>query len=610
MARRHIAASFFCASLWAGFLGQAQAVMPEPSTAPADVVPGAVVPRDRSLTIAQTLNGYTLLHVSPTAGDDMGGDGGQMQPFKTITHALRVAEPSTIIVLSPGLYTEASGETFPLQLRPGVTLQGTPSPNTANVVIQGSGSYLTPSQGLRHITLLGTDRAGLANVTVSNPHPQGHGLWIEAGSPVIVQNAFIRSGATGIYIGGNGSPTIQGNYFFENGDAGLVVNGPSSAQVQNNVFENTGVGIAVAPAATPLIVGNHISHNQDGLILHAEARPQLRNNQILNNRRNSVLDYSPWPDAAPASVAAAPPPASPQAVAPEPTVTVISPAVEPEPSTITTSPPVAVIPAPAAIATPAPTFEPLTVAAVPADTAPSAAVTEPRAVGLEATPPAQPEIPASNLTLPSVPDLPSLPEDTIPIAVTAPAADHADLVAATAEAPIDRAADLRSRLQQRRSATRVAISAPAAPATFEPAIDIPVIPAPESAPEVSVAPLATPSAAPREPIASNILIVPGQNIPIGNGGSTSLATGITSEDGPPAPPSRATILGLYYRVFVDANTEASRAQLEALIPDAFQVQVNDQPMMQAGAFNTLAEAQATSGRLNQAGLRARVEYIP
>ena len=125
-------------------------------------------------------------------------------------------------------------------------------------------------------------------------------------------------------------------------------------------------------------------------------------------------------------------------------------------------------------------------------------------------------------------------------------------------------------------------------------------------------PLPTPSAAPRGPISSNILIVPGQNIPIGNGGSATaiLATGLTAEDGPPPPPSRATILGLYYRVFVDANDDTSRAQLEALVPDAFQVRVNGQPTMQAGAFNTLAEAQATSDRLNQAGLRARVEYIP
>ena len=611
MACRHIVTAFFFATSL-GLLSQVQAVVAE---TPAPLTESAAPNQ-----IAQTPNDYTLLHVNPTAGDDLNGDGGQMSPFQTITHTLQVAGPNTIIVLSPGLYNEASGETFPIALRPGVTLQGTPGPNAANVIIQGSGSYLTPSQGLRHLTLLGNDRAGLANVTVSNPHPQGHGVWIENGSPVIVQNAFVRSGATGIYIAGGGSPVIQGNYFFENGNAGLVVNGPSSAQIQDNVFENTGIGISVAPAATPQIVGNNISHNQEGLVLHGSARPQLRNNQILNNRRNSVLDYGPWPDAAPSAVVAtiAPPPVAPAQVAPaevtppataipEPTVAVIPPTAEPESdlTEIAANSVVAVIPEPEAEITPLPepTFEPLPIATEPVALT---ALAESEAIPAETT--AEPLDIETALTLPLVPELPNLPEDRIPIAVEPlpSEVDSADLVAATAE---NTAEDLRSRLQQRNRATEVVIANPAS----ADAVAIPVIPAePESQPEtVAAEPLATPSAAPRGPISSNILIVPNQNIPVGNGGSaTAVATDITAGEGPPPPPSRATILGLYYRVFVDANDETSRTQLEALVPDAFQVRVNDQPMMQAGAFDTLAEAQATADRLNQAGLRARVEYIP
>jgi parallel beta-helix repeat protein len=616
MACRHIATSFFFISLvGVGLVGQAQAAMTRPSSPLAAAAP---VPQDPSLTLTQVPNGYTLLHVNPAAGDDVTGEGGQMTPFKTITHALQVAGPNTIIVLSPGLYSAASGERFPIELRPGVTLQGAPSPNTANVTIQGSGSYLTPSQGLRHVTLLGNDSAGLANVTVSNPHPQGHGIWIENGSPVIVHNALVHSGATGIYIAGSGNPVIQGNYFFENGDAGLVVSGPSSAQIEGNVFENTGVGISVAPAATPQIVGNTISHNQEGLLLHGEARPQLRNNQIANNRRNSVLDYSPWPDAVPSAAVAtiAPPPAAPAQVSTgdtaEPTVAVIPPTVESGPAEVAedpANPAVAVIATPEAAITSLPesTFEPLSISTepvVPDTTAVAAPEVVPSITTVEPL-----DIEAS-LTLPLVPELPNLPDDTIPIAVAPPAADtdNAHRVAATAE---NTAADLRSRLQQRNRTTELSSSSPD-PA--ETAIDIPVIPAePATQPEtLAAAPLATPSAAPRGPISSDVLIVPGQNIPIGNGGSTPtiVTATIPAEDGPPPPPSRATILGLYYRVFVDANDEASQAQLEALIPDAFHVRVNGQPMMQAGAFDTLAEAQATADRLNQAGLRARVDYIP
>ncbi|MDA0266029.1 MAG: DUF1565 domain-containing protein [Cyanobacteria bacterium] len=605
MARHHIlTAALFATSLGLGWVPQrVLGVDSTPTVAP-------TLEDATRETVAQTLNGYTLLHVNPTAGDDRNGDGGQMRPFKTITYALQVAAPSTIIVLSPGLYTEASGETFPIQLRAGVTLQGTPTPNTANVVIQGSAAYLTPSQGLRHITLLGTDQAGLANVTVSNPHPQGHGLWIESGSPVIVQNAFVRSGSTGIYIAGNGSPVIQGNYFFENGDAGLIVNGLSSAQIQDNVFESTGVGISVAPAATPLIVGNQISYNREGLVLHAEARPQLRNNQILNNRRNSVLDYSPWPSATPTSTvvaaAIAPPPTTTAPVAAPPETVTAAPVANTA-ATATAGPEVAAATRPESaplppleIAAPAsPTFEPLTV-----EPSPSVVPTE-----ITVASPVSP-------TLAPAATLPALPDNAVSIAVEVPVPPNSASPVATSPPAItvenpNSADDLRARLRQRLSDRADGAVVPA-PATAEPGIAIAVIPAPEPDPEVAAVPLPTPSAAPRGPISSNILIVPGQNIPIGNGGSATaiLATGLTAEDGPPPPPSRATILGLYYRVFVDANDDTSRAQLEALVPDAFQVRVNGQPTMQAGAFNTLAEAQATSDRLNQAGLRARVEYIP
>ncbi|NER81798.1 MAG: DUF1565 domain-containing protein, partial [Leptolyngbya sp. SIO1D8] len=272
--------------------------------------------------IAQTPNnqGFVILHVNATAGNDIQGTGSQMQPLKTITYALRIAQPNTLILLAEGVYSADTGETFPMQLRPGVTIQGAAGPNAANVVIQGSASHISPSKGLQNVALLGADNAGLANVTVSNPHPSGVGLWIESSSPIILESAFFRNGSTGIYIANGGSPSIRNSYFSENGEAGLIITGPSSAQVEGNVFENTGTGISVAPEATPQIVDNRIMRNLDGLILHADARPILENNQITQNRRNSVLDYSPWSDTLVTSApqASQPPPPSIPTVATSP----------------------------------------------------------------------------------------------------------------------------------------------------------------------------------------------------------------------------------------------------------------------------------------------------
>ncbi|MEM6435763.1 MAG: DUF1565 domain-containing protein [Cyanobacteria bacterium P01_D01_bin.115] len=242
----------------------------------------------------ETTSGYTVIHVNAQSGNDRQGDGSQLRPYQTITQALASAEADTLILLSGGVYSADSGEIFPIVLQPRITIQALAGPNTAAVVIQGNGQYYSASSGLRNVALLGADNAGLANVTVSNPHPEGTGLWVESGNPIILDNAFFQNGAHGIYLAGSGAPVIRGNYFGENGQAGLVIAGPSSAQVQANVFENTGAGIVVAPEASPQISDNRISQNLEGLVMHADARPTLSNNNITRNRRNSILDYAPW----------------------------------------------------------------------------------------------------------------------------------------------------------------------------------------------------------------------------------------------------------------------------------------------------------------------------
>jgi parallel beta-helix repeat protein len=274
---------------WSGLSGAGLASPDTPIVPDHDMAAATVLAQ-----AANTPNGYTVLHVNAESGSDRQGDGSQLRPYQTITHALRLAEANTLILLAGGVYSANTGETFPIALKPGVTLQGMAGPNVATVVISGNGAYYSESSGLRNIALLAANNAGLANVTVSNPHPEGTGLWIESGSPIVLDSAFSRNGLSGIHIAGSGTPVIRGNYFVENGQAGLVIAGPSSASVEANIFENTGVGITVAPEATPQIENNRISSNLDGLIIHADAQPTLRNNQISRNRRNSIVDYADW----------------------------------------------------------------------------------------------------------------------------------------------------------------------------------------------------------------------------------------------------------------------------------------------------------------------------
>lgn len=248
--------------------------------------------RSQMLAGRAEARGYSMLFVSAEAGSDTLGNGSQMRPFSTVTRALEQAAPNTVIVMAAGEYSRASGEVFPLRLKPGVTIQGSPV-DRGQIVIRGGSSYLSPSRGLQNVTILASDGAGLGHVTVVNPHPAGQGLWIEAGSPVVRENVFAGNGSTGIFIAGPGSPIIQNNLFTDNGTAALVVGNASQARIVNNQFERNGIGIQVASGGAPRIENNRIVQNQDGLILQANAQPTLGANLIAQNRRNGLVEFQP-----------------------------------------------------------------------------------------------------------------------------------------------------------------------------------------------------------------------------------------------------------------------------------------------------------------------------
>lgn len=453
---KRIVPVIWCGSLmvWAGLATVVRAIAAEPLTVAAPVAEvGAIAqaPNDPS--------GYTVLHVNAASGHDTEGIGTQLRPYQTITHALSLAEANTLILLARGTYSSESGEVFPLRLKSGVTIQGMAGPNAADVVIQGGGSYSSPAHGIQNVTILGADNAGLANVTVSNAHPEGTGLWVEAGSPIVLDNAFFRNGTTGIYLAGSGTPVVRGNYFTENGRAGLAIAGPSTAHIEANVFENTGVGITVAPDSSPEIVNNRITGNLDGLILHAEARPTLQGNQIARNRRNSVVDYAAWtsmpamessgttqppPPTVTTAAPSAPPaatamperePAVPAAIAEADTANDSgAPAIAPPPPAVETTPPVA----DAIAATPPPT-------ATTPTALPEAPVASPEVPVVEPEPEAIPVLPAATTAPP-----PAIPADNSAATVeaaeirppTVPEIDDGPSQLAASEPPEERFAAL------------------------------------------------------------------------------------------------------------------------------------------------------------------------
>jgi hypothetical protein len=64
------------------------------------------------------------LYVDAINGNDVTGSGSEAGPWKTITKALSMARQNDVVFVAPGTYDTANGETLPITIPNGVTLQG------------------------------------------------------------------------------------------------------------------------------------------------------------------------------------------------------------------------------------------------------------------------------------------------------------------------------------------------------------------------------------------------------------------------------------------------------------------------------------------------------
>ncbi|MGC1309506.1 MAG: DUF1565 domain-containing protein [Phormidesmis sp.] len=479
------------------------------------------LPPSRTIAVDTANSGasYQTLYVDPTVGSDRAA-GRADQPLQTVTRALELAPPNTVIVLAPGRYTQATGEIFPLRLKSGVTIQGTPGERDRTAIIEGGGNFESPTRSQQNAAIVAADRAGIAQIAVSNP--DGYGLWIESVSPTILESAFVGNRQTGIYVAG-GSPRVQGSYFSGNQVAGLIVFGASTASIQSNIFDGTGDAIRVVDGATPEIVGNRMTNNEAGLVLVGNANPVLRDNQMVGNRRNDVVE-----------VAARTRDISASALLATEEVTKLPQFPEIEPVD-------------------APIYS-YTEADIEADQADEVAI--PIAVTLDEQPAGAPGAALAAL------------RSGVALAPRAVTGDNPD-------SPI---------LNRRRPQPSAQPSSPIEEPTIRPEV--------------------------RTPINNNRLAVPNSDIPVGSGGSSIIFSAPNNGVGaPPAPPSRAQALGLYYRVFVEASDPFEQDAVKKFVPDAFRTRYEGRAVMQVGAFPTEDEAEDRRRFLEDNNFDVRVEYI-
>jgi len=583
----------------------------------AQVVPQT--PSSQVLTQNQSPQNYTVIHVNAVSGSDTSGDGSQFRPFQTISQALRVADRNSILSLAPGEYSAESGETFPLVMRSGVTIQGEVAAGTSRVTILGNGTFTTTNGTYMQVTVVGVDGAGLGHVTITNPNSSGYGLVVEQGRPVIRDNQFIGSGYAGVYVGGTAAPRLEQNLFSDNGSVGVVLAGQSRAEVIGNTFENTGTGIQISPGAEPRVIQNRVVSNRQGIVMASTAQPQLQDNEITRNRHNGLIDYTAAGKTDPSVRAVtvnAPPPLSPAR------------AVPPGDGAIPSPPPSSAAESPSLEPPPQPGLES---ALVTPSSDNRSALTSP---GLD--------------TRPQILSLPLLGED---LGDGDDSADSPEADAAPTDSPvfndltqeddsgdgpkIESTSDSSVSTVLANSGHAGEFSATVVPLQVIPPIaerppGLDQAPEPEALQEadhrdstawVSDEPQPVQEPDETDPLPTveanlEILQVPEMTIPTGQGIAqmptltANAAPQDLSASEPPPPPSRAAMLGLFYRLVVPGTDPTTQAEVKTLVPDAFRVNVDGQVMMQVGAYATETEAEAMAAPLRQQGLEVEVLHRP
>lgn len=254
------------------------------------LLPASANLKPAPLETAQTPASANIIYVNPQTGNDSSGaSNSEASPYRTVTYALQLAQPGTVVQLAPGSYTAQTGEVFPLVIKSGISLRGDESTKGQNIAIIGGGQYISPTFAGQNVTILAENDSEIRGVTVTNPQKRGTGVWVESTNPTIANNTFSDSKREGVFVTGNGAPKIQNNLFTRNDGNGISVAKSASGEIRGNTFQSTGFGIAIGGTSSPLVVENRILQNIDGIYINDSARPVLRNNLIQNNTRNGIV---------------------------------------------------------------------------------------------------------------------------------------------------------------------------------------------------------------------------------------------------------------------------------------------------------------------------------
>jgi hypothetical protein len=232
----------------------------------------------------------TTFHVSATTGSDA-IPGTSASPFKTLTHALVVADSDAVIVVGPGTYDDANGEVFPLVLEPGQTLLGDTlakgGDGAVRINLMGHGATPNLPAGWidEHATIVGAPRAKVAGFRIGSTNQPDHfAIVAHAGDMTVADNQLIDPAYAGVYLRGAGRKVVRDNVFFSISYGVCVQETTDSVVVRNNEFILPSLPVDIVTLSDQVVVlGNWITGSgQVGVQVQGGA-PLIAGNTLAKN---------------------------------------------------------------------------------------------------------------------------------------------------------------------------------------------------------------------------------------------------------------------------------------------------------------------------------------
>ena len=221
-------------------------------------------------------------YVDAIHGSDTSGNGSAASPWQTITFALQQGPSAgdTLHVL-PGTYDTALGETFPLNLPAGLTVEGA---GPSVTVLDGDNTNdvvkLASNTTLRALTV----------------RESSHGWWNggvvhwSPGSNILVERVVFTHNERGLHLwNGHSSVTIRDCVFVENGNDALSCFASTAISVLGCTFANNLKGM-IFDASSGEVRGCIVTGSGNAGIQNSTANPSiltLSNNLVFGN----AIDY-------------------------------------------------------------------------------------------------------------------------------------------------------------------------------------------------------------------------------------------------------------------------------------------------------------------------------